>query len=139
MKAPASLFALTIAFLTATATTAHSQDPSGTVKPLSAAPIPNIAGKSLKTAEVSYPPGGKSGPHHHAASAFIYAFVIEGEIRTQVEGEPAHVYHAGEFWTENPGAHHIVSENASTTSPARLLAVFVVDTTDTTLTTFDKH
>lgn len=49
-------------------------------------------------------------------------------------GEPARVYHAGEFWIEHPGAHHIAGENASETRAARLLAVFVVDTEDTALT-----
>ncbi|MGH6863727.1 MAG: cupin domain-containing protein, partial [Methylocella sp.] len=36
------------------------------------------------------------------------------------------------------GDRHGVSENASTTEPARLLAVFVVDSGETTLTTFSK-
>jgi quercetin dioxygenase-like cupin family protein len=44
-------------------------------------------------------------------------------------------YRAGESFSENPGDRHAVSENASATEPARLLAVFVVDTDETTLTT----
>jgi hypothetical protein len=38
-----------------------------------------------------------------------------------------------------PGDHHGVSENASDTQPARLLAVFVVDTDEKNLTTPDKN
>jgi quercetin dioxygenase-like cupin family protein len=87
---------------------------------------------------VSYPPGGKSGAHHHADSAFITAYVISGAIRSQVEGEPARVYHAGETWDELPGAHHAISENASATEPAELLAVFLLDTGDGPLTTDDN-
>jgi quercetin dioxygenase-like cupin family protein len=98
----------------------------------------NVPGKSLIAATVSYPPGGKSGAHHHAKSAFIMAFVTSGAIRSQVEGEPARVYHAGETWSEAPGAHHTISENASATEPAELLAVFVVDTGDGPLTTDDN-
>nr|WP_231514470.1 cupin domain-containing protein [Mycobacterium sp. URHB0044] len=86
---------------------------------------------------VSYPPGAKSGPHHHAESAFIVVYVISGAIRSQVEGEPARVYRAGETWNEPPGAHHTISENASATEPAELLAVFLVDTGDGPLTTDD--
>ncbi|OBG63053.1 cupin domain-containing protein [Mycobacterium sp. E735] len=97
----------------------------------------NVPGKSLEAVAVSYPPGAKSGAHHHAKSAFIMAYVISGEIRSQVEGEPARVYHAGETWRELPGAHHTVSENASATEPAELLAVFLVDTGDGPLTTDD--
>jgi quercetin dioxygenase-like cupin family protein len=97
----------------------------------------NDPGKSLEAMTVSYPPGAKSGPHHHAKSAFIMAYVISGAIRSQVGAEPARVYHVGETWSEAPGAHHTISENASTTEPAELLAVFLIDTGDGPLTTDD--
>ena len=51
---------------------------------------------------------------------------------------PKRVYHAGESFYELPGAHHAVSRNASATEPAKLLAVFAVDTDDKALTTPDK-
>src|SRR5690349_11213440 len=98
----------------------------------------DVSGKSLVGVTVSYPPGAKSAAHHHAKSAFIMAYVISGAIRSQVEGEPARVYHAGETWSEAPGAHHTISENASTTEPAELLAVFLVDTGDGPLTVNDN-
>jgi quercetin dioxygenase-like cupin family protein len=97
----------------------------------------NVPGKSLKAVTVSYPPAARSGAHHHAPSAFIMAYVISGAIRSQVEGEPVRVFHAGETWSEAPGAHHAISENASATEPAVLLAVFLVDTGDLPLTTDD--
>ncbi|BBX33247.1 cupin [Mycolicibacterium mageritense DSM 44476 = CIP 104973] len=97
----------------------------------------NIPGKSLQAVAVTYPPGARSAAHHHAKSAFIMAYVVSGSIRSQLEGEPARVYHAGETWSESPGAHHTISENASTTEPAELLAVFLVDTGDGPLTVDD--
>jgi quercetin dioxygenase-like cupin family protein len=97
----------------------------------------NIPGKSMEAVTVSYLPGASSAAHHHAKSAFIMAYVISGAIRSQVEGEPARVYHAGETWSEAPGAHHTISENASATEPAELLAVFVVDTGDGPLSADD--
>ncbi|HEX7388087.1 MAG TPA: cupin domain-containing protein [Castellaniella sp.] len=100
--------------------------------------ITNIPGKSLIAVEVNYKPGEKSPAHWHAKSAFIMAYVISGSIRSQVEGEPVHVYKAGQTWYENPGAHHVVSENASKTEPAKMLAVLVADTKHGALTTFDK-
>jgi quercetin dioxygenase-like cupin family protein len=100
--------------------------------------IPNIEGKRMVAVVVSYPPGGKSAAHHHAPSAFIYAHVLSGAIRSQVDDEPATVYHAGEGFYEVPGAHHTISENASDKDPASLLAVFVVDSKDTPLTIPDK-
>lgn len=97
----------------------------------------NVPGKSLISVTVSYPPGAKSEAHHHAKSAFIMAYVVSGAIRSQVDGEPARVYHAGETWHEAPGAHHTISENASATEPAELLAVFLLDTGDGPLTLDD--
>lgn len=109
-----------------------------TVTPAFQGPIPNIQGKSIVTAIVEYPPGAKSPSHHHASSAFIYAYVLSGAVRSQVNQAPAQVYRTGESFTEAPGAHHSISENASDTEPARLLAVFILDTGDHPLTTPDK-
>ena len=84
---------------------------------------------------VDYPPGGASPSHVHAKSAFIYGYVISGEIESQVNEGPRRVYRAGESFYEPPGSSHPVSRNASATQPAKLLAVFVVDTDDKVLTT----
>jgi quercetin dioxygenase-like cupin family protein len=97
--------------------------------------IPNIPGKSLVAVVVDYAPGGASPSHTHAKSAFIFAYVLSGEIESQVNEGPKRVYRAGESWHETPGSIHRVSRNASTTAPAKLLAVFVVDTDDKNLTT----
>jgi len=100
--------------------------------------LPNVPGKSMKSVLVEYPPGGSSPAHTHPNSAFIYATVLQGAIRSQVNRGPVTVYRAGESFAEMPGDHHGVSENASTTEPAKLLAVFVVDTAEKNLTTNDK-
>jgi len=100
--------------------------------------LPNVPGKSIKGVLVEYQPGGSSPAHTHAPSAFIYATVLEGAIRSAVNGAPEKVYHAGDNFYEEPGAHHDVSANASNTEPARLLAVFVVNSDETKLTT-DKE
>ena len=49
-------------------------------------PIPNIPGKSLIAVVVTYPPGGKTPPHHHAGSAFVAGYVLSGAIRSQGTG-----------------------------------------------------
>ena len=89
-------------------------------------PIPNVPGKRLVSQIVDYPPGASSVPHRHG-SAFVYAYVLSGAVRSQVDDEPVRVYRPGETWFENPGSYHRVSENASATEPARLLAVLIVD------------
>jgi quercetin dioxygenase-like cupin family protein len=110
-----------------------------TVKVVFQRAISNIPGKNLVAVVVQYPPGGKSVPHHHAKSAFIYARVLTGAIRSAVGSEPEKVYQAGENFHEDPGADHRVSENASATRPASLLAVFVVDKDDQPLTMPDSN
>ena len=107
------------------------------VRPVFEHALPNVQGKRMVAVVVTYPPGGKSLAHRHAASAFIYAYVLSGAIRSQVDDDPAKIYQAGEGFYEMPGSHHRVSENASETEPASLLAVFVVDAKDDALTTPD--
>lgn len=95
--------------------------------------LPNVPGKSMRGVLVEYGPGGYNPSHMHPKSAFIYATVIEGSIKSQVNGGEVKVYKTGENWMEVPGDHHQVSANASETKPAKLLAVFVVDTVETKL------
>lgn len=97
--------------------------------------LPNVPGKSIKAVLVEYGPGGSSPAHTHPDSAFIYATVLEGAIRSSVNDGPVVTYRAGESFSEMPGDRHGVSENAGKTLPARLLAVFVVDTDEKELTT----
>jgi quercetin dioxygenase-like cupin family protein len=81
-------------------------------------------------------PGGKSGKHRHAGS--VLAYVLSGTIRSENSATgPARVYRAGETFFEPPGSEHLVSENASATEPASLLAVFIADD-GAQLTSFDK-
>jgi quercetin dioxygenase-like cupin family protein len=46
--------------------------------------LPNVEERRIVAVMVSYPPGGKSLAHRHAASAFIYAYVLSGAIRSEV-------------------------------------------------------
>jgi quercetin dioxygenase-like cupin family protein len=125
-----------IALTTAVVTALHAHEPKGEdVKLVYDHPLPNVPGKSMRAVLVEYAPGGTSPAHIHPNSAFIYATILEGAIRGQVNDGPVLTYRAGESFSEYPGDRHGVSENASQTAPARLLAVFVVDTAETELTT----
>lgn len=98
-------------------------------------PLPNVPGKSMKVVLVEYEPGGASPAHTHPKSAFIYATVLEGAVRSSVNGAPEKVYKAGEHFIEEPGSFHGVSANASDTEPSRLMAVFVLDSSEQELVT----
>jgi quercetin dioxygenase-like cupin family protein len=131
--------AAAVASILATPGSTHATPARETVTVAADQPIPNVPGKRLVSHIVDYAPGGSSAAHRHASSAFIYAYVLSGEIRSQVDGEPARVYRAGEAWFENPGAYHRISANASDTEPARLLAVLVVDAADKQLVIPDSQ
>jgi quercetin dioxygenase-like cupin family protein len=88
--------------------------------------LPNVPGKTLTAVVVSYGPGAKSTRHRHAGS--VFAYVLSGSIRSENSATgPARVYKTGESFFEPPGSEHLVSENASASEPASLLAVFVAD------------
>jgi len=75
----------------------------------------------VTVSHVPYPPGRVGPPHHHAG--FVLAYVLEGAVVTKISGQAERVYKAGEMFYEPPGATHEVSKNASSTEPARLLAL----------------
>ena len=122
-----------VAIATAPLSAAHGAGDK--VTPNFSQAIPNIPGKSLIAVVVDYTPGGASPSHIHAKSAFIFGYVLSGEIESQVNDGPNRVFRAGESFYETPGSRHPISRNASKTKPAKLLAVFVVDTDDKELTT----
>jgi quercetin dioxygenase-like cupin family protein len=126
------------ALLSTSAAAQETNAPVSKVSKIYERELPNVPDKSLRAVLVEYGPGAGSPSHRHPASAFIYATVLEGEIRSKVNDDPEHVYKAGESWTEMPGDHHKVSANASATKPARLLAIFVVDTKEQEIVIPDK-
>ena len=111
----------------ATAVASRTSEPTEVFKPLLQQELPNVKGKSFTSATVSFPPGAKALPHRHG-QAFVFAYVLQGSVRSEIEGQPTKTFRAGEYWVENPGAHHVRTENVSTTNPAKLLVTFVADT-----------
>ena len=88
--------------------------------------LPDVPGKHMTAVIVDYPPGGKSPRHRHVGD--VFAFVISGAIRSENSATGAvRVYHRGETFFEPAGSVHLISENASTSEPARFLATFVSD------------
>ena len=123
-------------FLAGTRFWAEGAEVGDQVKQVRTEKLGNVPGKSITAIVVSYAPGGKSGPHHHAGS--VFAYVLSGAIRSENSATgPVKVYKAGESFFEPPGSRHLISENASTKEPASLLAVFVADD-GAQLTMFDK-
>ncbi|AEW98417.1 cupin 2 conserved barrel domain protein (plasmid) [Streptantibioticus cattleyicolor NRRL 8057 = DSM 46488] len=114
---------------TAPSGAAATRPPAETLTPLLQQPLPNAAGKTFTSVIVDFPPKARAVPHRHGA-AFVYAYVLEGAVRSRLAGEPARTYRKGEQWVERPGAHHLLAENTSRTGHAKLLVVFVSRTGD---------
>lgn len=85
--------------------------------------LPNISMDDwqVTVSEVPYPPGHASKIHHHAG--FVLAYVLAGNVVTKISGQPERIYKTGEMFYEPPGSTHEVSRNASSTEPAKLLAL----------------
>lgn len=104
-----------------------STRPTETVKPLLQQTLPNVQGKTFTSLIVDFPPDARALPHRHGQT-FVYAYVLEGTVRSRLEGKPVRTYHRGDNWVEPPGAHHVLTENTSPTNRAKLLVVFVSNT-----------
>ena len=103
---------------------AHETAPPEKVNVLQEKMLKNLPGKKTMMLTVDYAPGQSSVAHKHEGTAMAY--VLEGAITSQVKGEPARTYKAGEFWYEAAGSEHLVSKNASSTEPAKLLVFMVM-------------
>ena len=86
-------------------------------------PLADMAGKVATMLIVDYAPGAASDPHVHPGS--VFAYVLEGAVVTQVEGEQLTTYSKGQSWYESPKKPHLVSRNASVTGPAKLLVLLL--------------
>ena len=119
----APLAALTLS-ISAPSFAHETASPSEKVTILQDQMLKNAPGKKALMIEVDYEPGQSSIAHKHQGTAMAY--VLSGEIISQVKGEKAITYKAGEFWYEPAGSEHLVSKNASTTKPAKLLVFMVL-------------
>jgi quercetin dioxygenase-like cupin family protein len=97
------------------------------VHPIFEQSLPAIAlnNWTVTALEVDYPPGGASEPHRHPG--FVLAYVLEGKLRSQLKGQPEHTYASGEMFFEPPDSVHLISANASTDRPAKLLALIFAE------------
>jgi quercetin dioxygenase-like cupin family protein len=113
--------------LLAQALIAVAQTPAAGRKVVFEHDLPNLSmnGWAATLVEVSYAPGESSAAHRHPG--ITIAYVLEGEIRSKVGDGPEQSYAAGQTFIETPNQLHAVSRNASTTKPAKLLAVMLAE------------
>lgn len=125
---------MTLGALAATVDRAGAQSAASTTRPVFQHDLPDIdlSGWSVTAVEVDYAPGAGSPAHRHPG--ITIAYVLEGAIRSKVGDAPEQTYTTGQMFLETPGQLHGVSRNASSTEPARLLAILLAKK-DAVLTT----
>jgi quercetin dioxygenase-like cupin family protein len=104
--------------------TSQATAPTGPRPPVFKHDLPNVALEDweVTVSYVDYPPGHVGAPHRHAG--FVLVYVLAGTVVARISGQgEERTYAAGEMFYEQPGATHEVSKNASSTQPARLLAM----------------
>ena len=117
------VLAAALVLLTEVAASAQSKSGQTTAAPVFQHDLPNLNldDWQVTVSEVPLAPGRVGQVHHHAG--FVLAYVLEGNVVTKVSGQPEKIYARGEMFYEPPGSTHEVSRNASSTEPARLLAL----------------
>jgi quercetin dioxygenase-like cupin family protein len=106
------------------ASVVHAHGDEEHVQPLMKQPVADAPGKNVMMATVTLAPGQSAAPHLHPGS--IFAYVLDGSVVSQLEGQPPRTYGKGDSWYEPPRVHHLVTRNASGTQPATLLVWAIV-------------
>ncbi|WP_306257406.1 cupin domain-containing protein [Pararhizobium sp. IMCC21322] len=87
--------------------------------------LPDFPDRMVTALTIEIAPGAVVGPHRHGG--FIYVYMLEGRVRSQMENEETVEYVAGQSWIEEADALHIQTTNSSTTESAKFLAVVYSD------------
>lgn len=85
--------------------------------------LTELPGFKLTSVVVEFDPGVNANPHRH--EGFVYIYVLEGRVISQIDGGEIVEYKAGETWIEPPGVVHTLTINPSKTEKAKILAIFV--------------
>jgi len=104
-----------------------SSRPFPDILPLYKNPVPNCPEKTIVNFQVHLPPNGSTPPHTHAG-AVVFGNVVSGYVYNKMNNEPMKLLGPGETFMEAPGCRHKISDNASTTESATLVATLIVDT-----------
>ena len=115
-----------VAGLAASLIAAHEAGAAPSGRPVAQKDCPkvNLDGWQMTASEVSYPAGESSNKHRHPG--FVIGYVLEGQYRFAVNGEPEKVLKPGEmffesFETVNTDVHAV--SGATSAGPAKILAI----------------
>jgi len=117
-------FALVLLIAAARSTAAQHQDtnaPRARVTELQRQTPPSLNGNEVVMLSVEYPPGAVSPRHSHPGPTFVY--IVEGTICSEVKGQPAKLYSAGDSFFEPDGGWHAARNTSG--KPVKLIATII--------------
>jgi quercetin dioxygenase-like cupin family protein len=95
------------------------------VKPLIQEPLANITDQQVSVISlVAAPAAADSGaapPGAHQHPGPVFAYVLKGEVESQIDPDPPKIYRAGDAFYEPPMHAHRLFRNLSKTEPAELI------------------
>ena len=118
--------ALTLTMSATTPVMAQQAAPATTVTPLLKQLLVDVPGREVMMITLDIPPGGGSAPHRHPGH-HVFGYVLEGSYKIKLDQGEEKILTKGQTFYEAPGQLHAVSANASTTEPAKVLAVIVAE------------
>jgi quercetin dioxygenase-like cupin family protein len=101
------------------------QTPATKVTELMKQVLTDIPGREVVMLTLDIPPGAVSPAHRHPGH-HVFGYVVEGSYRIKIDNGAERVVNKGETFYEAPGQLHAISGNASSSAPAKVLAVMVV-------------
>ncbi|KAH9205252.1 hypothetical protein DL95DRAFT_397794 [Leptodontidium sp. 2 PMI_412] len=101
--------------------------PHPIITPIYQHELPNCPGKSILSILVTFPPNASTPPHTHP-TAFVSVNVVSGYVYNKMNNNPMTIFGPGEVFFEGVGCRHRISDNASETEEAKIMATLVMDT-----------
>ena len=92
-------------------------------KPLLQQPLADRVGQEVSVIKITTAPGATAGAHQHNGP--VFAYLLKGEVESQVDPDPPRVYRSGDVFYEAPMHTHRFYRNLSKTEPAELLVFSV--------------
>jgi quercetin dioxygenase-like cupin family protein len=112
--------------VSATAGFVGAQDRPSGPPVLFSAPLADAPGKQLVVVDLTLRPRAQQPSMAHRHPGSVYVYVTAGTARLGIEGQPVQEVPTGGSFFEPPGALHTVTESASSTEPAKAIAVMIV-------------
>ena len=93
------------------------------LKPLLQEALVDLTGQEVSLIKITRAPGVTSSPHQHPGP--VFAYLLKGEVESQVDPDPPKVYRTGDVFYEPPMHVHRLYRNLSKAEPAELLVFSV--------------